>query len=136
VGYDFEGGDGSVAGLTSVGWRLARGLAERFGWRPAGSAPPEDWDAGRPWGGAYTGNAGQLVAAPDARALAVGLRAALAAPEFSELVAAFEAEFSRQLAATSTPTVRLTRSPSAPEEWRRSLEEFAAFCERGAFRIN
>jgi hypothetical protein len=136
VAYDFEGSDGSVVGLTSIGWWLARGLAERFGWRPAGTEPPDDWDAGRPWDGSYTGNSGQLVAAPDARRLAVGLRVALAAPEFGELVGEFEAEKRRQLASASTSTLRLTLRPSAPEGWRQSLEEFAAFCDRGAFRIN
>ncbi len=136
MGYDFEGGDGSIIALTSGGWSFARPLAERFGWRPAGTETPEDWDRSGSWSGSYTGNSGQLVTVEDARTLAIGLRAALAVPEFGELVAKFEAEYSTRLAQSSSPTVVFTLCPSAPEGWRRSLWEFAAFCERGAFRIN
>lgn len=136
MGYDFEAADGSLWGTTSAGWRLARCLAEPFGWQPAGTEPPEDWEEGRPWSGTYTGNSGQRVTASDASGLAVALRAALASPEFDRLVAAFAAEFRGQLAAASTATVKLTVGPFPPEEWRRALQEFAAFCERGAFSIH
>ena len=93
MGYDFERADGVEWGTTSVGWRLLRHLAERFGWRPAGTLPPEDWDAGRPWSCEYTGNSGQRVSPADAAGLAAGLRAAVTSPEFDGLVAEFGADF-------------------------------------------
>jgi hypothetical protein len=136
MGYDFEGADGCEWGTTSVGWWLARHLAERFGWRPAGPQPPEDWDTERPWSGEYTGNSGQRVTALDAAGLAAGLRAAVASPAFDSLVTAFGAAFRGQLAAASTATITLTADPFPPDEWRQALQEFAAFCERGAFSIH
>ena len=136
MGYEFEAPDGAAWGTTSVGWRLARHLAERFGWQPAGTEPPEDWKEGCPWSGLYTGDSGQRVTASDASALAVALCAALGTEEFDSLVAAFGAEFRGQLAAASTATVKLKDGPLRPDEWRRALKELASFCERGPFTIS
>lgn len=135
MAYDFERADGSKWGITSVGWRLLRHLAEQFGWEPAGTLPPEDAPTDATWAGDYAGNSGQLVTAADAAELAVALRAALASPKFEVIVVAFGADFRGQLAAHSTPTTTLTAGPFPPDEWRRAAEEFAALCDGNAFRI-
>lgn len=136
MGYDFERDDAANWGTTSIGWHLLQHLAERFGWRPAGTLAPDDWDDGRIWHGEYTGNSGQRVTAADAAALATALRAAVVSSEFDGQVSAFGAEFRGSLAAASTPIVILISKPFSPDEWRSATLEFACFCEGGGFSIH
>lgn len=61
MGYDFEREDGAEWSTTTVGWRLLLHLAARFGWSPAGTLPPEDWDSTEAWSGEYAGRGYQFV---------------------------------------------------------------------------
>jgi hypothetical protein len=67
-------------------WELALPLARHYGWKPTGTAQPDDWDGkadGR-WTGTYEGNDGQWVVEQDAAALAETLERAASAPDFAE----------------------------------------------------
>jgi hypothetical protein len=134
MGYDLERNDGAEWGTTSAGWRLILHLAETFGWGPTGTLPPEG-ASDSTWSGSYFDNCGQLVSTVDAIALAEAIRNAIASPSFDRMVTSNSAEYAAELAAHSTPTVKLSARPFPPDEWRRAAEEFAAFCGGGAFRI-
>jgi hypothetical protein len=51
-------------------WATALVLALDFGWQPAGTQPPGDWDEKEEWNGHYCGNGSQRVLAEDAKGLA------------------------------------------------------------------
>ena len=137
MSYDFTGVAGTEWGTNAQGWRLILHLAERFGWQPAGTTPPDDLPAGLRWEGNYFGNEGQRVADEDAVALAAALRKAVLSAEFDVLLAEFWADYGKQLAAYSTPTVKLSaQGQMRPDKGRLLLIEFAANCEQGSFTIH
>lgn len=99
--------------VNNRGWETLLDLAERFGWRPAGtiemdyeegqwSHPDESTVSGPRMG--YFSNDSQLVTDTDAAALSAALRKAL-------------------------------EHPIEPAESRSFVEEFAAYCAKGGFRL-
>jgi hypothetical protein len=86
MGVDFI----SDHGDTSFNWPAWRGcfeLALAFGWKPAGTVAPCDYDGPGRWDGTYFRNDLQAVTDEDASALAVALRRALAAQRAGTLTA-------------------------------------------------
>jgi hypothetical protein len=106
--------------LTHYSWRRALRLAERYGWRPAGTHVE---DSGR-WTGSYFSRAEQMVMAEDAVALAHALEVAL--PDVPKHDA------------MKNLRTRLGMLPDVvwfSGETRGMLESFIRFCHVGGFRI-
>lgn len=78
--YEFYGR--RVEQLDAKDWDLCRGLAEEFGWHPAGTTPPDDWQGS--WDGGYYCNVEQMVEESDARALGEALLRGIANEEARE----------------------------------------------------
>ena len=54
-------------------WSVFLNVAQRYGWQPAGTLPPQAWPRGQVWSGQYGTRDGQRVGDDDARALALVL---------------------------------------------------------------
>ena len=124
MGIDLTNERGRYFGCSGTRWQVYRGVAERFGWQPAGTQPPED-AAGEEWSGSYERTQGERVTAADALALAAAIDRALAAPDFKQ---------------TLFSVWGLQPSDAEVEEHleqfsRASLEELASFCRDGGFRV-
>jgi hypothetical protein len=80
MSFDLEG-KGGHSRWSNAGWPEVLSLAESYGWKPAGTAPPKGvrrtkWNGAYDDGGYHT-NDGQLVTAADAAALAEALQKGL-----------------------------------------------------------
>ncbi len=73
MGMTLRNNLGEELHFTHYSWRRALRLAERYGWRPAGTHGADS----EPWTGSYFSRAQQLVMAEDAAALAQSLQEAL-----------------------------------------------------------
>jgi hypothetical protein len=70
---------------TSAGhWAVYLNVAQYFGWKPAGTLPPDDWPQTQQWTGKYDSNDGQRVSEDDAKHLAQILHAAAAGPDIGK----------------------------------------------------
>ena len=76
-------GKGQSLGLNWHGWRESFEVALEFGWRPAGTEVPEDFEG--LWEGSYFSNDGQRVTEADACALAAALLRARDAMEHQDV---------------------------------------------------
>jgi hypothetical protein len=72
MGVDLSGRGGSF-GCNWSYWRSCLTIAVAFGWDPAGTIAPTDWDHRTPWDGSYFINSFQEVSDEDARSLAEAL---------------------------------------------------------------
>ena len=54
-------------------WSVFLNVAQRYGWQPAGTLPPDAWPRDQVWSGQYSTRDGQRVGEGDARALALVL---------------------------------------------------------------
>ena len=116
----------------SLGWAFYLNLAESYGWRPAGTLPPESATDGQ-WSGWYDSSNGQHVSRNDATALAVALRLGLADPEREAKETALAAMLTRDLTgARGRPPVSPVQAPGDDA----LLRQLIAFCELGGFRID
>jgi hypothetical protein len=97
--------------LDTGDWDRCMGLAEEFGWHPAGTAPPDDWQGS--WDGGYYSNDLQMVEESDARALGEALLHGIANEEVRE---------------RDKPT-------KWPDGSLRRLRGFAEFARGGRFQI-
>jgi hypothetical protein len=86
-------------------WLELTHLAEKYGWKPAGTKAPAGYN-GDIWDGDYRLPVNQTVSADDGRALAATLRSAL-----------------------------ISTSTFISGDARREIIAFAKFCERGEFAI-
>jgi hypothetical protein len=108
MGYDFYGHGYEC--LNESGWSSCFDLAIKYGWQPAGTAPPDDCDV---WNGGYFSNDFQKVEDSDARALGEALLRGIAMEEARE-----------------------RDNPSRwPNDWLRRLRGFAEFAIKGGFLI-
>jgi hypothetical protein len=108
------------------------GLAEMYGWTPAGTQPLADWDLSRPSDEGYFSNDFQIVTKNDALALATALETATG--DLSDY----------KFRSVTTDAVHFgddDESDGDPlefwsgQEKKAHLWEFVAFCRRGAFRM-
>ena len=125
-------------------WNRALQLAKDYGWKPAGTTPPGDWDpdASGTWDGSYSSNDLQEVSAADGRALADALEEALddipnhniddAAPAVLHNVDPERIVEKMQELIDPPPTNLLTFF-AGDRKWE--LRELVDFCRLGAFEI-
>lgn len=79
MGYDLSGAGGALS-LNNDNFETLLGVADRFGWRPAGTS--QYYEVPK-WCGTYGSNDGQRVTDADALELAKALRRAIAAKAFN-----------------------------------------------------
>jgi hypothetical protein len=140
MGMDLKNRAGEELRFGTVGWTFLIHFAERYGWQPRGTLPPESLEPGRQWEGNYDSNDGQYVTPEDARDLAAAVARGLADPnreESSQAVAAYltgalRAAFPER-AARSPERLSVSAFIFADGEghWRR----FVAFAEKDGFHI-
>jgi hypothetical protein len=136
MGVDLYSESGESSGFGYIGWSMVLVLAERYGWQPQGTESPEGMDNHEEWDGGYGSSDGQRVTAPDAAALAVALEAAVADPNLHVTVMQMDAEQRQEVLERVGPELAASfLGVQNFEEYRDCLREFAAFCCRGAFRI-
>lgn len=142
MGMDLISESGDDLRLNNFAWATVLELAQRYGWEPRGTLPPEDWmevggEAGESWDwDDYGSNEGQLVTAEDAAGIAQALESALSDPGAAAALAEMGAEERRQIEQMLPPEVAASFAgmPSF-EEYRPTIEQFAVFCRKGGFRI-
>lgn len=142
MGMDLTSESGDDLRLNNFAWATVLELAQRYGWQPRGTLPPEDWEEagdepGESWDGDdYGSNEGQLVTAEDAAGIAEALQAALSDPGATAVLAEMGAEERRQIEQMVPPELMASFAgmPSF-EEYRPTIEMFATFCCKGGFRI-
>ena len=105
MGFDLKSDTGQEIQWTDVYWNLMLPIAEQYGWRPAGTLPPE---GGPPdeWDGSYVTNDGQLVTREDVSALAEAIAAARDADNLDEVANAIYAEQMREGHALATKLIQ------------------------------
>ena len=132
-------------------WRKFITLAMMYGWQPAGTLRPEEWDnyerlKDEEWEGDYLTNNGQIVAAQDALAMAVALEEALeeipdedpSQDDKPERRADLSEVLLEEFVAQQVALVRGVRSPAAIEVtgiYKDKISELVDFCRQGSFRI-
>jgi hypothetical protein len=77
----------------NTSWAFLLNFAERYGWKPAGTESPGDWDDPEEWPGSYDSSDGQIVTQPDAKALAKAVASALEDENLENKAAELDAEF-------------------------------------------
>ncbi|HWE35075.1 MAG TPA: hypothetical protein VG406_00775 [Isosphaeraceae bacterium] len=142
MGLDLISESGDSYRFGGFGWATILGLAQRYGWEPRGTLPPEGWEESEgepnePWDGENYGTCdGQLVSAEDAAAIADALEAALADPAVPEVLAAMGAEQREQVERMVPPELAASFAGlPGYDGYRATIVEFAAFCRKGGFRI-
>jgi hypothetical protein len=138
MGFDLSNSYGGYQRFNGAGWALALTVAERSGWRPAGTPKPESWDdANGPWQGEYAIQCGQQVTREDALAFAAALDRAISSDDFiasaQQSMNELNAEVVRQV-----PQARSNLGPLATDEaekFRLRLVELAKFAHQGPFVI-
>ena len=120
------------------GWALALIVAEHFGWKPAGTPRPAEWDdADGPWEGEYAINAGQSVTHEDATACAEALERAAASDGFVRVaqrgVNDLNAELIRVHPSAKDEVQRMPEEEA--EEFRARMIDLAKFARQGTFVI-
>jgi hypothetical protein len=88
MSVDLRNSTGQELSFSTMGWALYLNLAAvMYHWEKAGTLAPQAWAASDgPWEGAYDWNAGQIVTAKDAGALADALEEYLADPAGREKI--------------------------------------------------
>jgi hypothetical protein len=76
MSMDLQSECGQELGLGVGAWAQCLDLAEKHGWIPCGTLPPDELKD-YPWNGSYYGNNGQWVTAADARQMADALERAI-----------------------------------------------------------
>ena len=86
MSIDLRNGHGEEFSFSTIDWAFYLNLAAiHYGWRAAGTLPPDGWDGSEgPWQGAYDWNAGQQVTTQDALGFALALERYLADPKRKE----------------------------------------------------
>lgn len=82
MGVDLRNNAGNTIKLTYRHWAVMLTRAETFGWQPAGTIAPKDWDGTDEWTGRYDSSDGQLVTDEDAKNLAKHLHGAVVSDQF------------------------------------------------------
>jgi hypothetical protein len=78
MGMDLHSERGGRFWFDIFSWRKILALIKRYGWKPAGTKKPADWENPEHlWDGNYFDNVGQIVTAEDALAMGDALKLAL-----------------------------------------------------------
>jgi len=135
-------GKGQTFEILTSTWQRLLDLARSYGWKPAGTRPPDVRDQeGNPacdwsdWSGSYTVNEYQNVTGEDAKNLAEALELALLdIPQYSVIERDAPGVFSGVRGVD-------THKQARPVEWfnhpirRAELVAFITFCREGGFEI-
>jgi hypothetical protein len=128
-------------------WEKVLQLARLYGWHPAGTVEPPDWQAGETqegWLGEYDLYLGELVRAEDAHAMADALEQALDdLPDHLMPERIIETEFEEldkeDLISISFYIIEPNKSLNLFEvfggQYKAELIDFIAFCRQGGFHI-
>ena len=132
MSYDLCNSNGDHVAFNLTGWEQVLKLAEMYGWRTAGTLPPEDLDT--EWDGDYFLNDGEVVTADDAKAIAEALTKAM------DDIPGHDAM--KHKTGKSPKGVDYVKDGAAfsPFEFfsgkgKKHLREFISFCRRGSFQI-
>jgi hypothetical protein len=125
--------------FTVFVWGEVLKFARLSGWKPAGTMPPEEADAGEraAWDGNYVTNSGQSVSPSDAWSLGQALERRLSdlpehyAPTDKTLLGDIEGKPTR-LVPVGAP---ISPIEALSGENRAAVEELIAFCRNGGFEI-
>ena len=126
-------------GFTVFVWGEVLKFARLYGWKPAGTLPPEESDAEEraAWDGNYVTNSGQSVSPNDAWALGQALARGL--PDLPEHYAPTDKTLPGAIDGKPTRLVPVGAPISPIEalsgENRAAVEELIAFCRHGGFEI-
>ena len=129
--------------INNRGWRRIYLLGLMFGWIPQGTTTPPGWCGEKPWETQnYTTNEGQVVTADDALELARAIEQAIPLLKASEPSQtrqqesfAWEFELYQRFARAMENGVRDPEYLFFDDRWSEKLNELAAFCRKGAFKI-
>ena len=132
-----------VFSINNRGWRRIFLLGLMFGWEPQGTSAPAGWLAGRSWDSKnYATNDGQVVTAADALALADAIESAIpllkpADPDQDKQSSSmlWELELFRRFEQAMAEGSRDPGCLFFDTRWTDKLNELAAFCRKGAFKI-
>lgn len=130
MGMDLTSDSGAEFRFTGTAWNFCLRLAESYGWRGAGTCPPQGVSVDD-WSGTYDSNEGQHVSADDSAALADALDKALSDPGLGRAEERVASEMSRLLSQHFGKPI-----PIEPPDAATAYQEFAAFCRSGGFRID
>jgi hypothetical protein len=136
--------NGDYFGVSYSLWAAILELAERWGWRPAGTDPPQSHDDGS-WHGSYYSSDGQRCKAEDAQRLAEALNCFLCGEpplpsvprddEERQQLRKFVTAAEKNLGAPLCHPVGKAGSWLASEEGREFLGTFVRFCLGGEFEL-
>ena len=136
MGFDLHNSKGDYLRRSPTGWALALNLAERYGWKPAGTSLHAGSDqASEDWDGQYDTNDGQQVTEADSVALASALRNAVDDPQFPSQMRRLYSDLLGIPVRTGFLKLRWSLPLSEVNKLRDAMAEVAAFCEQGAFII-
>jgi len=113
-------------------------LAERYGWKPAGTTLSEaelKWMPDGKWDGNYTTNGGQTVAPTDARSLAEALDRAVRDIPSQDVIAQHRAP-SGGIQILPNPPAISDLHWFCGDETKAKIREFIAYCYAGEFQIS
>lgn len=134
MGHDLSGAGGEFrASGGSLGHLLE--LAEAFGWEPAGTCPPWDYEKREPifdkWDGNYFCNDWQKVTTVDAANVAQAIRRALDVQVELSIMGEDE-DVLKARKGNAIRWLNLRKDRKSQLEWVRN---FAEFCEAGEFYV-
>ncbi len=136
MGVDLSG-EGGDFGWDTFSWARLLRLAERYGWRPAGTLMPADelqyFTDGR-WDGGYLTNDDQVVTAEDAGGLADALDVAVRDIPDDDVLAPYREEGGGIRIAPDPPEID-DRDWFCGSESKEYIRAFIGYCCAGAFRI-
>ena len=134
---DLTNQSGDTFRFGNMSWAFLLNLAERYGWKPAGTAKPEGWKEESKWPGNYDSSDGQTVTSDDAKALAKAVRAALEDKKLETRAKELEADFRRWIEERVGPELAKTYQVGLGKEenYRPHLNKFIEFCNKGPFMI-
>src|SRR5688572_961928 len=137
MSVDLKSESGAELNMRGSGWDFILNVAEAYGWKKAGTEPPEGLSQTQ-WSGAYDTSDGQRVTESDAVALAAALRRASADPGRAAVEARVPREQTEAVRAILLRDHGITLPPGEEREHSidaKFLEQVATFCERGAFHV-
>ena len=126
--------------FSLYGWENVLALAEMYGWRPAGTLPPQPEAVGEPagaWNGNYFLNDGQTVTAEDAGNLADALERALADIPNHDAAGHKTTKVKTWTGVVQTvlPGAKISPLEALSGPHKSSVREFIAFCRQGSFEV-
>ena len=124
-------------GWDVFSWQKLLRLAERYGWRPAGTTLSEaelKWMPDGRWNGNYTTNDGQTVSASDARSLGDALNCAVRDIPSEDVIAQHRAA-SGGIQILPNPPAISDLDWFCGDQTRAKIREFISYCYSGEFQI-